>query len=129
MSVGMPQDLLLNEFGSQCWFAFGHTAYHVGSSLNNKSGWRDVDVRMLIPDEEWDALGLGDPDQMHLNGKWVAMALAFSALGKALTGLPVDFQLQKQSWANNKFSHEALGEKANRSALGLIPLRIKATDQ
>jgi hypothetical protein len=125
MSVGMPQDILLNEFGSHVWFAFGHVAYHVGSSLNDKTGWRDVDVRVLIPDDEWDAMGLGHPDQVHDNGKWTALVLAFSALGKAMTGLPIDFQLQKQSWANEKYSHEKIGEKANRSALILHPLRRK----
>lgn len=121
MSVGMPQDLLLHEFGSQVWFAFGHVAYHVGSSLTNKSGWRDVDVRLLIPDEEWDAMGLGDPDQTHQNGKWVALTLAFSVLGKQMTGLPIDFQLQKQSWANDKYGRD---QGCLRSALGVIPLRM-----
>lgn len=122
MSVGMPQDVLLHEFGSQVWFAFGHVPYHVGSSLKNKSDWRDVDVRVLLPDEEWDALGFGDPDRTHHNGKWVALTLAFCALGKQMTGLPIDFQIQKQSWANEKFSQV---DGHPRSALGVIPLRIK----
>lgn len=121
MSVGMPQDLLLHEFGSHCWFAFGHIAYHVGSSLKLKTGWRDVDVRVLIPDEEWSVMGLGDPDHAHQNGKWVALTLAFSALGKQITGLPIDFQLQQQSWANDKYSQK---DGCERSALIFTPLRM-----
>ena len=56
MSVGMPQDILLHEFGSQAFFAFGHMPYHVGSSLNNKRDWRDVDVRLILPDDEYAAM-------------------------------------------------------------------------
>lgn len=118
MSVGMPQDLLLHEFGSQIWFAFGELPYHVGSSLTQKSGWRDVDVRLILPDEEYERQGFGDPEQQHHNGKWVAMTLAFSALGKAMTGLPIDFQIQQQTHANKK-------ETGVRSALGFIPLRME----
>jgi hypothetical protein len=35
-----------------------------------------------------------------------------------MTGLPIDFQIQQQTWANEKYPHE-------RSALGIIELRIK----
>ncbi len=129
MSVGMPESLFLDEFGSHLRFAFGHTAYHVGSSLNKKTGWRDVDVRLLLPDEEWAAMELGDPGDPHRNGKWVAFTLAFSALGKQMTGLPVDFQLQQQSWANERYSHEKVGDAANRSALGMVPLRMMRLDK
>ena len=112
----MPADLRLEEFGSQVWAAFGHIPYHVGSSLMSKQ-WRDVDVRLILPDEEYEQMGLGDPEYTHHNEKWVSLVLAYSALGKAMTGLPIDFQIQQQSYANAEYS------KA-RSALGTIPLRI-----
>ena len=53
MSVGMPATLLLEEFGSQVWNAFGDCPYLVGSALENKTGWRDVDVRIILDDEEY----------------------------------------------------------------------------
>lgn len=113
MGVGMPADLLLEEFGYQVWCAFGETPYHVGSSVFGKQ-WRDVDVRLLLPDEEYERLGLGDPAHPHENAKWVSLVMAFSALGKTMTGLPIDFQIQQQSYANEHYKQE---EGCIRSAL------------
>ena len=121
MGVGMPAHLLLHEFGSQVWAAFGEPPFHVGSSLTQKSGWRDVDVRLILDDTEYDALGLGKPNLPHQNGKWVALCLAFSALGKQMTGLPIDFQIQQQTRANEEYYRQ----DHPRSALGVVALRIK----
>ncbi|MCA1592763.1 MAG: hypothetical protein LC754_08965 [Acidobacteria bacterium] len=118
MSVGMPEELFLHEFGSQLWHAFGEPAYHVGSSMKGKQ-WRDVDVRMILDDEEWERADFGNPESCHTNGKWVALCLAFSALGKQMTGLPIDFQIQQMSNANEKF------KGCGRSALGIVALRMK----
>lgn len=118
MGVGMPADLLLHEFGSQVWAAFGDGPYLVGSALMGKQ-WRDVDVRLILPDEEYERLGLGDPTHSHYNEKWVSFTLAYSALGKAMTGLPIDFQIQQQTDANKEYGGKP------RSALGTIPLRMK----
>lgn len=119
VGVGMPAMIYLNEFGSQLWHAFDQPAYHVGSSLISKT-WRDVDVRLMLPDYQYEAMGLGDPKQTHLCGKWIALCLAFSALGQRITGLPIDFQIQQQTLANTLY-----GSKYPRSALGIVPLRIK----
>ena len=119
MGVGMPAALYLNEFGSQIMSAFGEVPYHVGSSLLKKRGWRDVDVRLILDDEQYEAMGLGDPRRPHLNEKWVSLCLAYSALGKSMTGLPIDFQIQQRSHANKAFI------EGDRSALGLVPLRMK----
>ena len=122
MGVGMPAALLLHEFGSQVWAAFGCCPYHVGSSLNQKTGWRDVDVRLILPDAEYESMGFGKPNLPHRNGKWVAMCRAFSVLGKEITGLPIDFQIQQMTRANEEFP-------GDRSALGMIPLRFKQMDE
>jgi hypothetical protein len=111
MSVGMPHTLLLHQFGEHIHRAFGYVAYHVGSSLGpDKSGWRDVDVRLMLPDEEYSRMELGDPIYPHQNKKWVSLCLAWTCFGKQLTGLPIDFQIQQTSHANAK-------EKGVRSAL------------
>lgn len=122
MSVGFPATLKLHEFGSQVIEAFGgHMPFHVGSSLKEKRGWRDVDVRLILPDDEYAAMGLGDPKQQQQNGKWVALCRAFSALGQEMTGLPIDFQIQQMTAANSEFCNRA---KDPRSALGIVPLRV-----
>lgn len=119
MGVGMPANLLLHEFGSQVWHAFGHPPYHVGSSLTSKQ-WRDVDVRLILPDDEYEAMGLGKPGMPSFNGKWVALCLAFSALGKQMTGLPIDFQIQQQTRANEEYARA----DHPRSGLGVVDLRL-----
>jgi hypothetical protein len=108
--VGMPFSLLLNDFGEHVRRAFGHVPYHVGSSLTQKDGWRDVDVRLMLPDVVYREMGLGDPRYHHQSKRWVSLVMAWSAFGKHLTGLPIDFQIQQTSLANEK-------EKGSRSAL------------
>lgn len=104
--VGMPGILYLQEFGEHVHAAFGAVAYHVGSSLRSslreKQGWRDVDVRLILPDDEYESAGYGDPERTHDNAKWVSTVLAWSAFGRALTGLPIDFQIQQRTHANAK---------------------------
>jgi hypothetical protein len=118
MGVGMPYSLLLQEFGEHVLRAFGHVCYHVGSSLMEKRWWRDVDVRLMLPDEEYERLGLGDPKYPQQNKRWVSLVLAWSSFGKSLTGLPIDFQIQQQSHANET-------EKGSRSALFLLSNCVK----
>lgn len=97
--VGMPAALMLDEFGDAVRQAFGEYPYQVGSSLMT-TAWRDVDVRLILSDERYAAEGYGDPERPECNAKWVAMVGAFSALGRAMTGLPIDFQIQQQTRAN-----------------------------
>ena len=105
----MPQSLLLQDFGEHIYRAFGHVSYWVGSSLTQKDGWRDVDVRLLLPDEEYDRMGFGDPDYPHRNKRWVSTILAWSSFGRQLTGLPIDFQIQPSKYANAKFPSQSRG--------------------
>jgi hypothetical protein len=106
MSVGMPFCLLLQQFGEHLYQAFGQVPYWVGSSLDpeKKDGWRDVDVRIMLPDDEYEARGFGDvkgyPHNCHSNGRWCSTILAWSCFGRHITGLPIDFQIQPLSWAN-----------------------------
>lgn len=118
MSVGQPQGMLLNQFGEILRDAFGEVAYQVGSSLGEKtSGWRDVDVRLMLDDEIWEAMALGNPADSHGNQKWRALCIVFSNYGRHLTGLPIDFQLQQRTHANTEYSGEKGG---NRSALIIV---------
>jgi hypothetical protein len=108
----MPAALLLEQFAKAVCDAFGEIPYQVGSSLQT-TAWRDVDVRLILSDEAYEAWGFGNPDRTHEEPKWVAFTLAFSALGKAMTGLPIDFQIQQQTHANKSY-------EGGRSALGIL---------
>jgi len=109
--IGMPAYMYLDMFGDLVFDAFGHTAYLVGSATE-RADFRDVDVRMIVPDEEYKALNVGEFNELRTNKRWAAICLAFSELGKNITGLPIDFQIQQMTYAN-KFEgiREPLGIK------------------
>lgn len=106
MGLGQPQGMLMHEFGRVISDAFGtDSVYHVGSSLgDNKTNWRDVDVRVLLEDEEWKNL-FGDlnPKDNHHSPKWRMLCIVFSHYGRHMTGLPIDFQIQRIKEANEEF--------------------------
>ena len=105
MKIGQPQSMLLQEFGDIVRKAFGtHDVYHVGSSLTRDTeDWRDVDVRVMLSDEEWDKYGFLEPTDNHHDAKWRALCIVFSHYGRHLTGLPIDFQIQRTDDANHQF--------------------------
>lgn len=106
MAVGQPQQMLLNEFGDFVSKAFGtHSVYHVGSSMgDNKKDWRDVDIRIMLSNEEWDKL-FGDlnPANCHQSPKWRSLCIVYAHYGRHLTGLPIDFQIQRIEEANKEY--------------------------
>lgn len=102
VGTGMPQTTLLKAFGQWVCDAFGETAYHVGSSLYGKT-WRDVDVRLMLDDDEFHALFPGYQSAGQADAKWGLVCAAISALGQQQTGLPIDFQIQSATDANEKF--------------------------
>jgi hypothetical protein len=57
---------------------------------------------MILPDDEF-AKEFGQPESSEVNKKLAAVTLAFAALGKEMTGLPIDFQIQPETWANEKY--------------------------
>lgn len=79
--------------------------YLVGSATE-KADYRDVDVRCIAEDETFDAIFGG---RMMF---WCLFCWAVSEWLSGTTGLPVDFQVQRQTEANEK--HEG-----QRHALGL----------
>jgi hypothetical protein len=86
--------------------------YLVGSALERRDH-RDVDVRCILPDEEFDALFPNAPaGPAHWNARWSLMSVTISHWLRQQTGLPIDFQFQKQSLANARHN-------GPRSALGL----------
>ena len=79
--------------------------YLVGSVLET-GHYRDVDLRVLLDDEEF--------DQAFPHGEhWELACLAYTAWLRHETGLPIDFQFQRRDVANERFGGKT------RNALGL----------
>jgi len=103
--------------------AFNGGVFLVGSCLERRD-YRDVDVRAILDDEEYDRL-FPDCHQQH-NALWSVMCSSISLYLSQHSGLPVDFQIQKRSKANET-------EHGRRNALGLfispvLPQRVEPTD-
>lgn len=77
--------------------AFGHPPYLVGSVEQGDRDYRDVDVRLILPDDEYDTTFGGNQLIWHVFCWAVAEWLT------AQTGLPVDFQAQRMTEANDKY--------------------------
>lgn len=88
--------------------AFGTHPYLVGSA-SQRSDFRDVDVRLILTDEEYDTLFADRP------GLWALLSRLGATYLRSRTGLPVDFQVQRQTEANEKYGN--LGETP-RNPLG-----------
>ena len=76
----------------------GEVPYLVGST-HTQASYRDVDVRLILPDDEFDARW-ADPVKVRLVNR------AISIWGQQETGLPVDFQVQRMTDANEFFGGE-----------------------
>ena len=103
--------LELHELDEACapfLSAFGEHPYLVGSA-SQRPDFRDVDVRLILPDAEFDALFAGR------EGFWALLSRLGSTYLRARTGLTIDFQIQRQSEANEKYGN--LG-KTPRNPLG-----------
>jgi hypothetical protein len=96
----MPAALHLDAFGREIHDAFDWYPMLVGSSATSKQ-WRDVDVRLILPDDRYDAL-FPKGDQQG-EARWALMCAALSELAKQRTGLPVDFQIQRRTEANERY--------------------------
>lgn len=74
----------------------GFGLYHVGSSLI-RPDWRDVDLRSILEDDKFDALFLNNNNRLRF------LNVCISEWISARTGLPIDFQFQRQTNANLEF--------------------------
>ena len=74
---------------------FGDT-YLVGSTQNGAQNPRDVDVRTILADEDFDAFFGGSPLF------WSVFCLGVTAWLREQTGLPIDYQVQRMTEANEQ---------------------------
>lgn len=89
---------LLRAWASEVKLMFGSMPYQVGSSLVRKD-WRDVDVRVMLDKDEYDALVESGVDLYYLN-------LSVSLWGQKVTGLPIDFQVQDGHSADQDYGDQ-----------------------
>lgn len=76
--------------------AFGTPPYLVGSAMAGGIP-RDVDVRLILADDEYDRL-IVTPAMRTM------LSMAFTAYLVAACGLPIDFGIQRQTEANKQHS-------------------------
>jgi hypothetical protein len=74
--------------------SFGHSLYLVGSCMT-RPDFRDVDLSLMLPDEQYTAMFPNKYAQLFLNA-------AVSDWLKARTGLPIDFKFQDTTKANEE---------------------------
>lgn len=88
--------------------AFGHPPYLVGTAgVCGTPGYRDVDVRLMLGDEEF-------AEACPTQARWSLLCLAISVYLSDRTGLPVDFQVQRTREANGRFG----GQPRNPLGMG-----------
>jgi hypothetical protein len=76
----------------------GEHPYLVGTAgVGDSGGYRDVDVRLMLDDEEFAAA-------CPTRERWELLCLSIGAYLASRTGLPVDFQIQSAEIANARFS-------------------------
>lgn len=116
--VHAPSLMLLSQACLPLIYAFGHPPYHVGSSLY-RPDFRDVDVRLILWDEEFATLF---PGHERVSGtthaRWSVMSSSISLYLSQASGLPVDFQFQQMTEANERYPQGPTGE---RHPLGIFP--------
>ena len=110
--VGAPACFALEAECQLLNRAFPGSCYLVGSALE-RPDWRDVDVRMIMDDDAFAALFPHAKSHWEFDARWVIMTVAISERLSKLTGLPIDFQFQPRTHANDR-------HKGPRNALGLI---------
>lgn len=110
--IGAPACFALEQACQQIVDAFGHYGiYQVGSSLE-RPDWRDIDLRYILPDEEFAKLFPNAEDHWEQDPRWLLLTVSISGWLSKQTGLPVDFQFQPQTHANAR-------HKGPRNAYGM----------
>ena len=111
--LGAPEAYNLNNVASVLNEAFGYNNYLVGSAIT-KRDFRDVDIRCILDDAEFERLFPGCTQNYSTYGLWSLMCGAISEWISHRTGLKIDFQIQRQTDANVQYPKEA------RHCLGLF---------
>ena len=101
--VGAPAVFALTQACQQIDAAFdGFGCYLVGSAIV-RPDYRDVDIRYIMGDDEFRVLFCDahiDSALWEYDPRWLLLTVSISEWLRKQTGLPVDFQIQPQTFAN-----------------------------
>lgn len=117
--IGAPACFALEEAIRHVAEAFadesGYAGIYVVGSALERPDWRDVDVRFIMDDDQFATLFPNAGDHWEHDARWLLLTVAISERLSKLTGLPIDFQFQSRTHANER-------HKGPRNAIGM---RIK----
>ncbi len=99
--IGAPEGYNLNNVAAILNEAFGLHNYLVGSALTTRD-FRDVDIRCILDDADFDRL-FGPAKNYSTNAFWSLICSAISEWISNRTNLKIDFQIQRQTDANNQY--------------------------
>jgi hypothetical protein len=97
--LGAPEAYNLNNVALILNEAFGVHNYLVGSCLTTRD-YRDVDIRCILEDAEFNRLFKGCGECYQYHSLWSLMCASISEWLSNRTGLKIDFQIQRQTQAN-----------------------------
>jgi hypothetical protein len=130
--IGTPAVFALEQCCQQLWDAFccnesiGYCGgiYLVGSAMA-RADWRDVDIRIILNDDEFQKLfpnvcNITTP-YWESDPRWLMMTVSIAEWMRRVTGLPIDFQFQPQTFANKH-------HPGKRNAMGLRISGKKASE-
>lgn len=115
--IGAPACFALELACRQITDAFGGFGCYVVGSALERSDWRDVDVRLILSDDEFRTLFPDAGEHWEHDTRWLLMTISLSKLLSTATGLPIDFQIQSQTYANERHPgpRSAIGIKIGKS--------------
>ena len=95
--ITRPQFWALDEACKPLRAAFPDYGPYLVGSVMERPSFRDVDVRLILSDEQYDRLS---------DDKWLVLGFVTSRHLATTTGLPIDFQFQRQTEANVAYGHK-----------------------
>lgn len=113
--IGAPACFLLEQCCQIVNDAFGNYGCYLVGSACERQDWRDVDVRFIMPDEEFYKLfprARTVGAMWEFDPRWLLLTVSIAQWMSTTTGLPIDFQIQPQTFANEK-------HQGQRHAIGL----------
>ncbi len=119
--IGAPQFYNLQYACAMLVEAFGYHVYLVGSALERRD-YRDVDVRCILDDTEFDRLFPNiSGSNYQTDAFWCLVCCSISEWLAIRSNLPIDFQIQRRTQATAE-------NEGTRSALALF-IRRMSEDQ
>jgi len=102
--IGQPGHMRLEIACALIHHAYG-PCYLVGRCLTHRD-YRHVDIRVILDDQAFLAeFGVPYETARH-TPRWLCLSVGLSAYMAQATGLPVDLQIQSQTWSDLWFADE-----------------------